>query len=192
MDTTKIKPCHIFLSISITVCFVLAAMLGMTRHKQELRQAEADHMLAQRVAVLEVEKFIRARVPGMQDAERRGYAELIADAANEHRVPHLRVARVAIAESSLNRHARGDGGKSIGIMQVSTKWWIKAVPFIDDESDLRNPTKNIRAGAWILKHYAELCGDEEEAVLACYNGGSSGPNEQAKAYAKRVAGDKGT
>lgn len=186
------KASTLFIALSLSLNLILVAALGSAYNANAGVRAEAAHMLAQRVAVLEVEKFISARVPGMQDAERRGYAELIADAANEHRVPHLRVARVAIAESSLNRHARGDGGKSIGIMQVSTKWWIKTVPFIDDERDLKNPTKNIRAGAWILNHYAELCGDEEEAVLACYNGGSSNPNEQARAYAKRVAGSNGT
>ena len=149
--------------------------------------AERDHMLAQRVAVLEVEQFITVRQPWRNTAEIRGYAELIVDAATEFNVPMLRVARVALAESDLNHKAVGDGGKSIGVMQVSTKWWIGTVPFIESAHDLRNPAKNIRAGAWILRHYEDRCGGDEEAILACWNGGEK-PNEQARAYARRVSG----
>ena len=181
------KPSTLFIALSLAINLILASAFGSAHNTIAAVRAEAAHMLAQRVAVLEVEKFIRARVPGMQDAERRGYAELIADAANEHRVPHLRVARVAIAESSLNHRAVGDGNKSIGVMQVSTRWWLGVVPFIDSERDLRDATKNIRAGAWILNHYAEICGDDEEAVLACWNGGPE-PNDQARAYARMVMG----
>ena len=191
MNITKIKPSAIIITLCAAAILLLSAATGAAHKKQGMLEAGIQHMLAQRVAVMEVEALIRSRQPYTKDAERRGYSEIIVDAANEHRVPHLRVARVAIAESSLNHRAVGDGGKSIGVMQVSTRWWIGTVPFIESERDLRDATKNIRAGAWILAHYAELCGDEEEAVLACWNGGEQ-PNEQAKAYARRVAGGSGT
>lgn len=187
MRKMNITPHHIFIAGSLALNFLLAALLGTALHGRENSRSEAQYMVAQRVAVLEVEQFITSRQPWRNTAEIRGYAEMIVDAATEFHVPPLRVARVAIAESSLNHKAVGDGGKSIGVMQVSTKWWIGTVPFITSAKDLRNPANNIRAGAWILGHYAERCGQDEESILACYNGGEK-PNEQARAYAMRVAG----
>ena len=149
--------------------------------------AERDYMLAQRVAVLEVEQFIAGRQPWRNTAEIRGYAELIVDAAAEFRKDPMIVARVALAESGLNPGATGDGGRAIGIMQIHARWWVNTVPFVKSAKDLRDPRTNIRAGAWILRHYADLCGEEQAAYLACFNGGPK-PNEQAKLYAKRILG----
>ena len=148
--------------------------------------AERDHMLAQRVAVLEVEQFITGRQPWRNTAELRGYAELIVDSATEFKLPPKLVARVAIAESALNHKAVGDGGRSRGVMQVQ-RFWVGHIPFVAHERDLLRVDVGIRAGAWVLRHYADLCGEDEESMLACFNGGPN-PNEQARAYAKRVAG----
>ena len=166
---------------------ILAYALGDQNANVRQLINERDHMLAQRLSVLEVEQFIAAKQPKRNAVERRGYAEIIVDAANEFGKPPLMVARVALAESSLDHRAIGDGGESIGVMQVSTKWWVGEVPFIRSAKDLRDPQTNIRAGAWILRHYADTCGAEPEVYLACYNGGKK-PNAQARAYARRVAG----
>lgn len=166
---------------------ILAYALGDQNARVERMMADRNHMLAQRLSVLEVEQFIASRQPKRNAVERRGYAELIVDAANEFGKPPLMVARVAIAESSLDHNAIGDGGESIGVMQVSTRWWIGAIPFVRSARDLRDPQTNIRAGAWILRHYADTCGTEPEVYLACYNGGKK-PNAKARAYARRVAG----
>ena len=166
---------------------ILAYALGDQNANVRQLINERDHMLAQRLSVLEVEQFIAAKQPKRNAVERRGYAEIIVDAANEFGKPPLMVARVALAESSLDHRAIGDGGESIGVMQVSTKWWVGEVPFIRSAKDLRDPQMNIRAGAWILRHYADTCGPKPEIYLACYNGGKK-PNAQARAYARRVAG----
>lgn len=182
----KITPCHIFSAFSVTACLILSALLGMSHHKQELHQAEVGHMLAQRVAVLEVEQYIKSRLPRQGVVERRGAAELIVDAATEFRLSPIMLARVAIAESALNHQAVGDGGRSLGVTQVQ-RFWVRHIPFVDHERDLLRMDIGIRAGAWVLRHYADLCGEDEETMLACFNGGPN-PNEQARAYAKRVAG----
>ena len=148
--------------------------------------AERDHMLAQRVAVLEVEQFITGRQPWRNTAELRGYAELIVDSATEFKLPPKLVARVAIAESALNHRAVGDGGKSHGILQLQ-EFWVKEIPFLRNKQDLYRAHLNIRAGAWVLRHYADLCGEDHMSYLACFNGGPK-PNAQARAYAARVAG----
>lgn len=182
-----IKPITIITALYLVALLDLSAALGLAHSKIDRSQAETAHMLAQRIAVLEVESFIKSKVTMQSAIERRGYAELIVDAANEFNVPHMRVARVAVAESSLNHRAIGDSGKSIGIMQVSTRWWVGVVPFIYSNQDLKDPALNIRAVAWILRYYADQCGEDESDVLACWNGGEK-PNEQARAYGKRVAG----
>ena len=166
---------------------ILAYALGDQNANVRQLIAERDHMLAQRLSVLEVEQFIASRQPKRNAVERRGSAELIVDAANEFGKPPLMVARVALAESSLDHSAIGDNGHSIGVMQIQARYWVQEIPFVDSAKDLRDPQTNIRAGAWILRHYADTCGAEPEVYLACYNGGKK-PNAQARAYARRVAG----
>ena len=183
----KTTSCRIVTAICVAALLWLSYAIGTAHKKQGMLEAGIQHMLAQRIAVLEVEQFITGRQPWRNTAEIRGYAELIVDAAAEFRKDPMIVARVALAESSLNPKAIGDGGKSIGIMQVHTRWWVGVVPFVKSAKDLRDPRTNIRAGAWILRHYADKCGGDVEVYLACYNGGEK-PNEQARAYASRVAG----
>lgn len=183
----KDKSIYIALVLSIIANAVLTIALGNANDRIDKTAADLKYVVDQRLAVLEVEQFIRAKQPKRNVVERRGYAELIVDAAAEFGKPPLMVARVALAESSLDHRAIGDGGDSIGAMQVSAKWWVGVVPFVKTAKDLRDPQTNIRAGAWILRHYAGKCGTEPEMYLACYNGGEN-PNEQARAYAKRVSG----
>lgn len=173
--------------VSLLANLALVFVVEHVLNDRDACRAERDYMLSQRVAVLEVEQFITSRQPWRNTAEIRGYAELIVDAATEFRKDPMIVARVALAESGLNPKATGDGGKSIGVMQVHTRWWVGVVPFVKSAKDLRDPRTNIRAGAWILRHYADKCGDDAALYLACYNGGEK-PNEQARAYAMRVAG----
>ena len=166
---------------------ILAYALGDQNANVRQLIADRDHMLAQRLSVLEVEQFIAAKKPQINSVERRGYAELIVDAANEFGKPPLVVAQVAKIESNFDHRAVGDGGLSIGVMQIQARYWVSEVPFLNSAKDLRDPQTNIRAGAWILRHYADTCGPKPEEYLSCYNGGHR-PNAQARAYARRVAG----
>lgn len=178
----------LLLAVSLILCAGLTGAISVMGTKITRLSAERDHMLAQRIAVLQVENVIRASQPRRNAIEIRGYAEMIVDAATEFRKDPLVVARVALAESDLNPKAIGDGGWAIGVMQVHTRWWVGVVPFVKSANDLRDARTNIRAGAWILRHYADKCGGDVEAYLACYNGGEK-PNQQARAYATRVAGN---
>lgn len=175
----------------IIACILANVAMAYTFHElyKHTEKANADntHMLNQRISVLEVENYIESRQPWRNVIERRGYAEIIVDAANEFGKPPLSVARVAMIESGLDHRAIGDGGKAIGVMQIHPRWWVGTVPFVRTTKDLRDPQTNIRAGAWILRHYADRCGVEPEKYLACYNGGER-PNKQARAYARKVVG----
>jgi soluble lytic murein transglycosylase-like protein len=173
-------------AISFAWNFIMLAVLTfMFMCVQDLSR-DRERMLAQRIAVLDVESHIQERMPWLDEVTRRGYAEMIVDAATEFKKPPLVVAEVAISESALNDKAIGDGGHSVGIMQVQPRWWVGKVPFIKTADDLRDARTNIRAGTWILKHYEQVCGEDVESYLACYNGGEGRP-EPAKQYAKRLA-----
>jgi soluble lytic murein transglycosylase-like protein len=182
----KITGNQIYAVLSSVLILLLCAALGKAIARGDRSQADADYMLAQRVAVLEVETYIKKRLPRQSVVEIRGVSELIVDAATEFRLSPLLVARVAIAESALNHKAVGDGGRSWGVMQLQ-RFWVSHIPFVEHERDLLRMDVGIRAGAFVLRHYADLCGEAEEAMLSCFNGGPK-PNEQAKAYARRVAG----
>ena len=77
MDTTKIKPCHIFVAVSLVANMLLVVALGSAAHKRDMHWGNVEHMLAQRIAVLEVEHFITGLQPWLNTAEIRGYAVLI-------------------------------------------------------------------------------------------------------------------
>lgn len=172
------------------VALALVAELYRVYTQRQDLQSQITYMVAKRVDVMEVENLINTRQPWRNEVERRGYAELIVDAATEFGKPPLVVARVALAESALKHRAIGDGGSSFGVMQVR-RLWVGVIPFIHTERDLMSPAKNIRAGAWVLRYMADRCGSSVQDYLACYNGGEERakfPNEQASDYARRVAG----
>jgi soluble lytic murein transglycosylase-like protein len=80
----------------------------------------------------------------------------------------------------------GDAGKSIGLMQVYQKTWVdfaKRMGMSWDE--LRDPLKNIRAGAAILKSKLERYGDPLRAVVG-YNGHAGRFTFGGVAYLSRV------
>lgn len=72
-------------------------------------------------------------------------------------------------ESGYNASAVSDMG-AIGIQQIMP-FWVKFIPFLNSVVDLYDPALNIRASAYILSHYRELCGDSVESMAACYHGG---------------------
>lgn len=59
---------------------------------------------------------------------------------------------------------------AIGLQQIMP-FWVDHIPFLNSIEDLYDPAMNIRASAYILSHYRELCGDSVESMAACYHGG---------------------
>ena len=180
------KASTLFIALSLSLNLILVSALGSAYNANAGVRAEAAHMLAQRVAVLEVEQFIAGRQPWRNTAEIRGYAELIVDSATEFKLPPKLVARVAIAESALNHRAVGDGGKSHGILQLQ-EFWVKEIPFLRNKQDLYRAHLNIRAGAWVLRYMADRCGDDSESMLSCFNAGENN-REAGRQYAVKVMG----
>lgn len=79
-------------------------------------------------------------------------------------------------ESSCVWTAKGDGGGSIGLMQVSEKWHIDRMERLGC-TDLTNPFQNIIVGVDFLEELQDTIGDtpcQMADVLAAYNYGLSG------------------
>lgn len=77
-------------------------------------------------------------------------------------------------ESSYNSSAIGDGGDSIGIMQIQPKWHAERMDRLG-ASDLFNPYENVSVGIDILAEYL-AAGQGVEWALMAYNGGASYAN----------------
>lgn len=82
-------------------------------------------------------------------------------------------------ESGYNSAAIGDGGDSIGLMQIQPRWHIERMDRLG-VSDLFNPYENVSVGIDILAEYL-AAGQGEEWALMSYNGGVT--------YANRMTAD---
>ena len=162
--------------LNIFLANTLGLLGGLYWHEHEKNTLTAAHQ----VAVQEVDGMIRQHVPERGAVERRVYAEMIVAAASEHGLSHKLLASVAIIESRLRSDAISHKG-AMGVMQIMPRWWVGTVPFVTQRNDLLNPEISIRAGAWVLAHYAELCGPER--MLRCYE---SGPRAIDTGYTSRV------
>ena len=75
-------------------------------------------------------------------------------------------------ESRFNPNSVGDGGASLGLMQIQSKWhsgWMKLL----NCPDLLDPYQNVKVGIHILADHYQRYGDIEMALVA-YNAGSTG------------------
>lgn len=99
-------------------------------------------------------------------------------------IPPAIVIAMIEKESSFDRYAIGDDGRSFGLMQIQPKWYISKM--IDmDCTDLFDPYKNIRLGIAILGELKMQRNDIGWA-LTYYNSGSGGLNDYAMAVLARA------
>ena len=92
------------------------------------------------------------------------------------------VTAIIMKESGGNPEARGDSGRSLGLMQIQPKWhqWRMdelfgpATEFDSAGVDIRwfNPYRNVEVGCHILRDLYDT-GLSEEWILMAYNGGYS-------------------
>lgn len=81
-------------------------------------------------------------------------------------------------ESSYDYTAVGDDGRSIGLMQIQTKWNLQRMIDLDC-TDLLDPYENITVGIDILAELQEQNNDIYWMLMA-YNGGASYANRQTE------------
>ena len=73
-------------------------------------------------------------------------------------------------ESTYDRYAIGDNGRSFGLMQIQPRWHLKRMIELDC-TDLFDPIKNVKVGINYLAELQNRYGDITKALVA-YNAGS--------------------
>lgn len=101
-------------------------------------------------------------------------------ACEEFGVPY-ELALAVIWTETRYQNITGDGGDSLGYMQIQPRWHKERMDRLG-VSDLMEPEGNFRVGCLILSEL--LAGGETEDALTRYNTGHGGPSE----YAARVMG----
>jgi|WetSurMetagenome_2_1015567.scaffolds.fasta_scaffold301218_1 soluble lytic murein transglycosylase-like protein len=119
------------------------------------------------VKVRMVRDFIKEST--VEDKRATFYAEMYIKAGKEFILDPMLLAVVGRFESNFNPAAESGMG-AIGLQQVMP-FWVHKIPFIKSIQDLYSPELNIRASAYILSHYRELCGNSVESMATCYHGG---------------------
>jgi hypothetical protein len=90
---------------------------------------------------------------------------------------------LAVIEQETNfRNVAGDGGDSVGFMQIQKRWWAGLMEEIGAE-DLWNAEDNFRTGCAILRQHLDRYGNVEDALTA-YNSGRPGSSR----YSREVMG----
>lgn len=84
-------------------------------------------------------------------------------------------------ESGWCSSAEGDGGNSIGLMQIQERWHRERMKKLG-VTNLYDPKQNVKVGCDILSDLYDKYGNYEDA-LSAYN---SGNPEDGKAYAERI------
>lgn len=88
---------------------------------------------------------------------------------------------VIIKESNGNINAIGDGGQSIGLMQIQPRWWQGLAN--ERGLNINSPADNITLGTILLKRQLDIHGGHLGLALTAYN---SGRGDHINGYAMRV------
>lgn len=102
----------------------------------------------------------------------------IVNLCEEHHIDSAIVFAMIDHESDFDADATGDGGNSLGLMQIQPKWHKDRMQKLDC-TDLLDPFQNVTVG---IDYLAE-CLDKGKGVewaLMAYNGGASYANKMAK------------
>lgn len=126
------------------------------------------------VSQIEESPHIYDNIPFEEDMQ-----ELLWDACEETGCPY-ELALSVIWHESRFQNVNGDGGNSIGYMQVQPRWHQERMERLG-VTDLSDPSSNFRVGCDLLSELIEKYGSTEDA-LTCYNTGSPGTSK----YATRV------
>lgn len=94
-------------------------------------------------------------------------------------VPYTLVMAVIKQESNFDDQAVGDGGNSVGLMQIQERWYSGLMEELGVNS-LYLPLDNVKVGTAILKGYFEES-NNTYYVLMKYNGGAAYANRMIEA-----------
>lgn len=84
-------------------------------------------------------------------------------------------------ESNFNVNAIGDGGDSIGIMQIQPRWWSKMAQ--EHGLNIHIPQDNITLGIMLIKRQIDIHNGDVARALTAYN---SGRGDHINGYALTI------
>lgn len=140
---------------------------------------ERENTLAQYEAIESKEaisEYIRKVNPKIFNLISDLLATKFIECSSDFEIPVGVIVALAQVESTFKYDAISDKG-AVGIMQVEPKTWIDTLVnenIITYKQDLFDPSKNIIAGTYILKHYYDQCEESNkmEYAITRYLGGT--------------------
>lgn len=133
--------------------------------------------------------------PGINDKTELKDPVTVAELENENHIEHTsrqygldsRIVKALIEEESgWLETAEGDGGNSIGLMQIQERWNKDRMQRLG-VTDLYDPKQNVKVGCDILAELLGKYGNYKDA-LSVYN---SGNTKDGKQYAERIMRNAG-
>lgn len=107
------------------------------------------------------------------------WASEITEAAMENDVPIAILTALVATESTFRHDPKGRYDYIVGPAQVNVNYWQGVQGY-----DLNQPEDNLRAGAYVLRYYYELCGSWDCATKA-YNVGITNYNKGKQVSAQK-------
>jgi len=152
---------HVLLGVSLYINSIGYPQLADCLESQQ----KQEQKFATRHAI---DRYIQSNRP-MDSGMSAGYSAMYISAGREFDLDPMLLAVVGKFESNFNPSVVSYTG-AVGVQQIMP-FWVKEIPFLNSLQDLYSPELNIRASAYILAHYRELCGESVLSMAACYHGG---------------------
>ena len=133
--------------------------------------------------------------PGINDKTEKKEPVTVAELENKDHIEQIsrkyrldsRIVKALIEEESgWLETAEGDGGESIGLMQIQERWHRERMQRLG-VTDLYDPKQNVKVGCDILAELLGKYGNYKDA-LSVYN---SGNTKDGKQYAERIMKNAG-
>ena len=163
--------------VAVLVIIAVVSVLLILNPPQEEKREEPATALIMTVIQAEAEPVKHTEVKATEPIEPIRYdvpldgilQEYIIKEALEHHINPALVFAIIERESNYDCEAVGDGGNSIGLMQINTYWQQDRMDKLGI-ADLFNPYENVKIGIDIL---SELISRYEDIslMLMAYNGG---------------------
>ena len=117
-----------------------------------------------------VYQHIKKRNPRLEDSYAFETSLAIVEASKKYNISIKILLGMAEVESFYKPNALSPVGAK-GVLQIRPKYWVKEIDFIETAEDLDNITKNINAGAYILRDYLDDWNNNINMALLSYNRG---------------------
>lgn len=159
-----------FFMTAIIVTAVFGAVLGITGCADK---AEAVEMLPDETPVVEQHEDVYATYDVPLDYDLQLY---IIQTCEELNIDAGVVMAMIFYESSYQADAIGDGGNSLGLMQIQERWHKERMERLD-VTNLLHPYQNVTVGIDFLAELLDEYDGNVEMALMAYNAGRSGADK---------------